>query len=184
MLPLLDLGKPQFPQLIYDHGLTSHALPAIMTFFLLSRNKNHNMKRTTEILIQLPDYKNLESLIGEELPKFEIRSKSSPNIWEFRNHSFKHSLYYNSPKSSKLISVEDKLSKRAISWYAVILVLLGLLVYFKMQNKFEFDFSWYMILSTALTVWIMTKLGSGLKHQFEDDHNYLVEYFSKYEPKN
>jgi hypothetical protein len=142
------------------------------------------MKRTTEIQIQLPDHKNLESLIGEDLPKFEIRSKSSPIIWEFRSQNFKHSLYYNSPKSSTLISVEDKLSKRAISLYALILVLLGLLIYFKSQNKFEFDFSWYMILSTALAVWIMTKLGSGLKQQFEDDHNYLVKYFSKYETIN
>ncbi len=142
------------------------------------------MRRTTEIRIQLPDHKNLESLFGDDLPKFEIRYKSNPSIWEFRSQNFKHSLYYDSKKSSKIVSVEDKLSKRAISWYVLILVLLGLVIYFRMQGKFELKFSWYMILSTALTAWIITKLGIGLKDQFEDDHNYLVKYFSKYESIN
>ena len=139
------------------------------------------MKKTTEILIQLPESKTLMNLINEDLPQFEVRPKSTPNIWEFRNNNYIHSLYYNSTKSSTIISKEDKLSKKAIILYVLLLALFGMVIYFKWRNKFDFELSWYLILSTVLTVWIMNKLGLELKQQFEEDHNILVKYFSKFQ---
>lgn len=141
------------------------------------------MKKITKLEIELPDHKEMESLLKKELPNYEVKYKAFSDIWEFNSENIRHSLFYYSDKSSKLITEKDKEFKESIIINITLLALIGVFIYLKKQNNWDFDFFWYLMVIGLFVNWLVLKFKPDFQKKFDENHKQLVDYFSKYERK-